>query len=245
MRIAICFRGISYLEHYDRNQDGTMPVFSVDFRDTLENIQANVLQPYKEQGHQVDVFLGTYHSPLEKELVEAYQPVATYFKEAYQHWRGAGWVFVNHFHIQLVELVEQYEREHSFQYDLIIMTRFDLWFLAPLTDYGIHLNKIMLNYEREDNLFFVPRLYLDVFKQVFHVLDQRKECSHELERFLKELGHDIVGYLHLGHPQPGEFEPMFRIGRYALGFVKRDVAGVILEDTLLLPTNCPRNPAYL
>ena len=55
MKYAICYRGISYKENYF-NEPGLNP-YNVDFFECLESNTKYLINPLKEKGNDVDVFI--------------------------------------------------------------------------------------------------------------------------------------------------------------------------------------------
>ena len=72
MKISIILRGISYLENYLHKYN--LNLYTIDFRDTFSSFEKNIIEQYLKKGYEVDIFILTYNSKYNKELLELYNP---------------------------------------------------------------------------------------------------------------------------------------------------------------------------
>ena len=77
MKIAVSLYGLLYGQFM---RDGQPSV--KDFKHCWPNINKNIIQPLRDMGHEVQVFVSSYKIPdeqLEKEFYEMVQPAGVYY----------------------------------------------------------------------------------------------------------------------------------------------------------------------
>jgi len=249
MRIALIFRGISYIDQYEHKYG--IPKHTIDFRNTGDSIVANLIQPLREAGHTVDVMFCTYHSNKEKDLLSFYQPVAHRFKEYQAIPLGAAQTIIGEpmlidQHMECIELMEGYEQEHGFQYDNVLITRFDLYYYQKITEVGVNTNQFNYAFwhiarptgappiwSSEDNFLFYPRAKTELLKQSFQEMKRDIQSTHLSGKYLIQKG-ERVRYL-FGEKGDGAHDyPFYKFARHIFGSA-RDFHRI--EDCLAVPMN--------
>ena len=165
-RLALLFFGISYMERFN-NRFGS--VNSVDYRECLSSQREMIYKYFTDLGYTIDIFLCTNPSSLQDQVVKDYKPVAFRFENGCRGHK-----------IKIVfDLVWDYSKENNIEYDLILLTRFDIKFMIPLAESNIkldHLNIVSILEEPDlicDNFYLMPGCYLESFKAV-----SKKAGSH-------------------------------------------------------------------
>ena len=241
MHIAVCLRGISYLQNYYHKYG--LPPYTIDFRDTSDSILKNIIDPLRNQGHEVDVYLYTYHSAYEHELEITYQPVKTIYKD-YQpiplriaQTQIGEPMLVDH-HIDCIDMIQDKK------YDHVIITRFDLYFYKNILEVGIDWNTFNYSFvhmarspqgiifSSEDNFVCYPYSKNKIFKECLLRMKQDKQSTHLSGKYLIDSG-ERVKYL-FGEKGEGAYDyPFYKFGRHIFGEVKE----YHLEHILTIPMN--------
>lgn len=254
MKIALALRGISYIEKY--NLRTNIPEYSIDFRDCYESIKQNLINSYNESGNTIDIFITTYHSKLENTLLDIYKPKKYIFNnyietppEIAQNINGK--LNIRQ-HIDLLNLIKEYEKEENIIYDTIIITRFDLYFYTSFKllniDYKVfncpfwHMNGNI--FSTEDNLLILPRNKLEVLYNILnnillgnynnipeYLIGKYISC-HQIGKFLLDSG-ETIKYL-FGEKGDGAYDyPIYKFARHIFGNAKV----YSIDDILKIPMN--------
>ena len=206
MRIAFCIRGLSK-----------------EFEASFLNLKTTMLDDLQCQGHTIDIFLNTYYHndpTLFASMMTKFQPVKVLLNK--MRTKPAMTYIVPRQCLECIDLVRQYESEHRFQYDAVIITRFDLTFNAPFSSFDIPHDKLSMecmfvpDRNSGDNFFYIPRHYLDAAYTSIQQLQAKRKISHQAWRFFEKNGipcHYIGGETTKRNPH---YDVMFRFTRYVL-----------------------------
>ena len=181
--MAILLSGLHYFENY--NNTGV----TVDFRKYVKNIKTKIYEFFQSQYH-IDTFLCTNSSVHLNHLLDTYKPVEHVIENegnmAVKKTKGLQSIF---YHSQ----------RHRIEYEIILLTRFDIYFLKEFTHDNIHLHKLNIisilehNKVCDDNLFILPWMYLKQFTNLLY-----QTAIHSREPF-------AIHYL------KNKFEKMFQV----------------------------------
>jgi len=249
MRVALLLRGVTYVERFVHRYG--IPPFTVDFRDTAPSIRANLIQPFVDAGHTVDVFLTTYHSALEDEVIRTYAPKKIHFHGDYapispqDHEPVAEPLMITQ-SLEMIAMSEEYEAETGTRYDFLILTRPDLYYYRRITD--VHVDFTMMNlsfwhiakpanappvFSGDDNFIGLPRSASDTFKECLAAQKSNGHSLHLTGKYMMARGLP-VRYL-FGEKGDGAYDyPLFKFGRHLFGQV-REFGSV--DDNLRVPLN--------
>lgn len=252
MRIALCLRGISYLENY-RHSRNTIPYHTLNFKNTGPSIKKCIIEPFEQQGDQVDVYFATYKSPCEQELIDFYKPVNVYFtdyKDLGDSYYHHGINILNQ-HSICIQLYKHTEQQQGFKYDQVIITRFDLYFYQNILDIGIDYTLVNIPFyhhhgERhifssEDNFLMYPGSKTDIVLQSIINIQhnmynndlQLWRTSHNIADFILEKG-ETIKYL-FGEKGDGPYDyPFYKFARHIFG-PKKEIKSI--EESLNIPMN--------
>lgn len=156
MKIAYLIRGISYINDYKN----VRAIYSKDWRRCI-----GIFNKFK-RGHDFDVFLHTYRHEHIDELIKDYKPVdyvITDFDDQLHPYYS-----LRNSLVHVLELFKKYQ----YQYDIVIVTRFDLFYKTNFSKMNITKpGNYFINESCEDNFIVLePKnidLYLDILNQKF------------------------------------------------------------------------------
>ena len=120
-KIALGLFGISYQKNYKHWMGWET---NIDWRKANVN---TAFIPFIKKKNNLDVFISTYHSPLEKKLISDFKPKAISFKDFVCNKENEQWVKNRHLMFkQTLDLMEAFLSIEK--YDYFIITRFDIRF---------------------------------------------------------------------------------------------------------------------
>jgi len=200
MRLAFCIKGISFLKKY-RTVWGKKT--SINFERSIENYISYLLTDLSKK-YQIDFFISTYNSPKNELLLKTFKPKKSlfkdYIKETIKPTNKRRFQIPASSTLEVLNLVEEYEKENSCKYDYIIITRFDLLFNKKFNDFNINNNAINILFQTssknvDDNFYFMPRCLLDTFLYATNKVKEQIIITHELNKYIPK------NNLHIIYPQ--------------------------------------------
>lgn len=207
MRIAIVFKGISYspgYTHWTKNQ------IRIDFRDNIRNLKKQLIEPLRNSNH-VDIYSLTYHHEFLHILAHTIEPTNTKIIN-----------YNNDPTYVLNTLVESLNMINKDEYDMVIITRFDINLKTKFTQVKYDLNKINFlckaNGSRkdivynDDTLFIIPTQYFYEFKTTIESLLAAKT----------NLGHHLI------------YNELYKKGIRDLSFIYNEVHEISVSRPLCL-----------
>lgn len=154
MKIGINLVGVSY-------NDGTIGRYR-NYEDALEGFMSNVVNPLKEEGHEIFFYIFTYDSPKKDDIIKTYNPVKSTFLDPNYNKMGGGDVLENTIKIISVTYINALNELVGEDLDLVISTRFDISFnINPFKQFNYEFDKFNFFF-REPILKTVP-LVCDTF----------------------------------------------------------------------------------
>jgi hypothetical protein len=134
MKIGINLVGVSY-------NDGTIGRYR-NYEDALEGFMNNIVNPLKEEGHEIHFYLFTYDSTKKEDIIKTYNPIKSTFLDPNYNKFGGGDKLENGMKtISATYINSLYELENE-KLDLIISTRFDISFnFNPFEKYNFEFDK--------------------------------------------------------------------------------------------------------
>jgi len=134
MKIGINLVGVSY-------NDGKIGRYR-NYEDALEGFMTNVVNPLKEEGHDIFFYLFTYESPKKEDIIKTYNPTKYTFLDPNYNKMGGGDVLGNQMKIISLTYINSLNELIDEDLDLIISTRFDISFnLNPFKEFNFEFNK--------------------------------------------------------------------------------------------------------
>jgi hypothetical protein len=134
MKIGINLVGVSY-------NDGKIGRYR-NYEDALEGFMTNVVNPLKEEGHDIFFYLFTYESPKKEDIIKTYNPTKSTFLDPNYNKMGGGEVLGNQMKIISLTYINSLNELVDEDLDLIISTRFDISFnLNPFKEFNFEFNK--------------------------------------------------------------------------------------------------------
>jgi len=183
MKYALCFRGISYYKDYIHNDSNE--AFDVDFSQTLNSFKQNIINPLKENGHEVDVFFTTYETEKLNYFIEQMNPVKVKLN-TYQTLSAGTWSNVFKIIIDSLTLVKEYQEETNSKYDFIIVSRFDNYIFENITNLFIPNNAISSISKGEDNFFIISGYIFELVYNYFIDMKYKNYITHYYIDYCKE-----------------------------------------------------------
>lgn len=184
-KLAIIFFGVSYT---DKNLYFFTNGYNiVDFRKSTDNYKKYIFDYFKNLGYEMDVFISTNkieNREIYNSLIETYKPIKIIENDNFgDNWESRSFKLKNG-----IKLCYKYSKENSINYDLCLITRFDLMFMKSFTKDNLDLNKMNIVSELEspgficDNLYIFPFIYI---KQFYKALKTNKIHHYIREEILK------------------------------------------------------------
>ena len=180
MKLALLLFGIS-LEINKYWQYGTL--YSVDYNNSYENYQKYIFEYFTNKGYDIDVYISTNSLPekYKKDLLDKYKPIKSNFIETIEEDRNLSE------NIKIDDVVNLCINE-GIEYDLILITKFDLLFKKGFDDINIIFDKFnIVNFLEEpdymcDNFYLLPYKYLSNFSKII------KSESYFIKKNLENIG---------------------------------------------------------
>ena len=148
MKIGINLVGVSY-------NDGNVGRYR-NYEDALEGFMNNIVNPLKEEEHEIHFYLFTYDSTKKEDIIKTYNPTKSTFLDPNYNKFGGGDKLENGMKTISATYINSLFQLQNEDLDLIISTRFDISFNKnPFKEYKYDFNKC--NYLwREPEFTHVP-----------------------------------------------------------------------------------------
>ena len=148
MKIGINLVGVSY-------NDGRIGRYR-NYEDAIDGFMSNVVNPLKEEGHEIFFYLFTYDSSKKEDILKIYNPKKSTFLDTNYNKLGGGDLIETGIKIISVTYINSLNQLLDEDLDLVISTRFDISFNKnPFKEYEYDFNKC--NYLwREPEFTHVP-----------------------------------------------------------------------------------------
>ena len=179
MKLALLLSGIS-LEINRHWQYGTL--YSVDYNNSYENYQKYIFEYFKNLGYDIDVYISTniLSEKYRDDLLNKYKPVKFNFIEDVEDIQLSKNSKID----DVVNLCLSEGRE----YDLIMITQFDLLFTRDFANSNLQLDKfniVSTSYDPDyicDNFYIFPYNYLSEFSKLI------KSNSYFIKKGFENIG---------------------------------------------------------
>lgn len=134
MKIGINLVGVSYNDGSGRYRN---------YEDAIDGFMSNVIEPLKEDGHEIKFYIYSYDSIKRNDILKAYEPVKKYhFTDPAYNTLGGGDKLPNGLKAISSNYINSLEQLKNEDLDLIISTRFDINFLKnPFKEYSFDFSK--------------------------------------------------------------------------------------------------------
>lgn len=164
MKIGINLVGVSY-------NDGTIGRYR-NYEDAFEGFMNNVVNPLKEDGHDIFFYLFTYDSPKKEDIIKTYNPKKYTFLDPNYNKFGGGDVLENSMKIISITYINSLNELINEDLDLVISTRFDISFnINPLKELNYELDKF--NFLFREPVFKTIPLVSDTFYVFPHSMTEK------------------------------------------------------------------------
>ena len=164
MKIGINLVGVSY-------NDGTFGRYR-NYEDAINGFMTNIVNPLKEEGHEISFYLFTYDSPKKEDIIKVYNPKKSTFLDPNYNKMGGGDILENTMKILSITYINSLKELVDEDLDLIISTRFDISFnMNPFKEFNYEFDKFNFFF-REPILKSIP-LVSDTFYVFPHNMVQK------------------------------------------------------------------------
>ena len=172
MKIGINLVGISY-------NDGIFGRYR-NYKDAINEFFAHIINPLKEEGHEISFYLCTYDNIKIEELEKDYQPINLVIAPSSYNQLGGGDKVGNFKAISSIYIVSL-EQIRNQDLDLVISTRFDIKFLKnPFKEYNFDFTKFNFLW-REPEFTHLPIVNDTFVVFPYNMLENVIDSIYEME----------------------------------------------------------------
>lgn len=204
-KLAILLFGIHYLNKY---QHWMKWETNIDYRKSVDNYKKNIYHAFGD--YYIDTFISSYVSDKQSELIETYNPKCLSFVEIDNNGKTNVEQRYDRF-INGLKMIKEYQDAHNIEYDLYVMTRFDLLFLKTISSLDIQQDKINISYNTicgddssfvDDNLYILTKGNLEKFYKICEKIP-KNIWFHNLNRYNGEYDiNQLVKGAYYSHKSP-------------------------------------------
>jgi len=180
MKIAVAFKGVHYMNGSHN--------WYIDFEKQVPNFKNCILHDLQSKGHDVDIFLSTYEYSSEKtELLKTlYSPARLNFIPYIENEERFSSQYRHYFNI--FEIINEYQMQNCINYDLIIITRYDIEMNNPFSFYNYDYSTFNICFKQPggdvDDCFWVfPAADLTSVYLTLHKMANDKVTLHKFEKY--------------------------------------------------------------
>ena len=180
MKLALLLSGIS-LEINKHWQYGTS--YSVDYNNSYENYQKYIFEYFKNKGYDIDVYISTNILPekYKEDLLYKYNPIKCNFLETIE---------------EDIQLTKKYKIDdvvnlcikEGKEYDLILITCFDILFQKDFSNSNISFDKFNIVSILEEPDYICDNFYLFPYKYLIPFSGIIKKDYHMIKVEIEKLG---------------------------------------------------------
>ena len=136
MKIGINLVGVSY---NNAKEGGRLR----DYENSIQNFYTNVVNPLRQDGHEVQFYLFSYKNEKQDKIVEDYYPTVKHtFIEQQLNKLGGGDRVGNGMKVMTVSYLNSLQQLYNEDLDLVISTRYDInFFRNPFKEYDYDFTK--------------------------------------------------------------------------------------------------------
>lgn len=181
-KLAVALTGIHYFQNYDHF---TNSKYNINFKKYVRNIKIKIYN-FFEKKYNIDTFIVTNPSIYQEELISIYNPVKYIINETFDHTIKK---------INSLEMILEYSNSNNKKYHLILVTRFDIYFLKDFTNIDPNKFNIISTLEKphlwDDNVYIFPFHYLSLFlenlKKLYDSFLAKRMVCHNIKHLLDKL----------------------------------------------------------
>jgi hypothetical protein len=171
--MAILFSGIHYMDSYHHFTNKNI---KIDYREYIKNIKTKIYGHFEKE-YTIDTFFSTNNSIYLNDLINTYKPIAydsNEYSDLLKDILPNNKINKNnnsYKKLKALRLLTNHILETNKNYDLILLTRFDIYIVKELTNVDINKFNIVSIVDNEfmcdDNLYIFPIHYLNTFFNIF------------------------------------------------------------------------------
>jgi len=167
-------------------------LYSVDYNNSYDNYQRYIFNFFKGKGYSIDVYISTNNLNTENDItdiIDKYKPVKYIIADDNDEECEAEKNYIISRNKKLESGIDLCI-DRGIEYDLVLITRFDLLFQKDFVDSNIQLDKINIVSVLDspnlicDNFYLFPYKYLKDFKKVIRKCAKINHCNikNDLEK---------------------------------------------------------------
>ena len=169
-RLAIILCGLHYCKdylHYNKES------YFINYQHYFYNIKKS-LYNFFESNYDIDTFISTNDSPILNNLLDDYKPLEYIISNESKN-------------NKLLKILELFLLQYANNYDALILTRFDIYFLKTFINIDYNKLNIISILETsnviDDNFYFIPNKYIGNFLIILieNLKSNNKDCLHYLK----------------------------------------------------------------
>lgn len=175
-KVALLLFGISYSEYKHWNRHWFKNNLMIDYKYSYENYQKYIFKYFNNLNYDIDVFFCTNKSSKQDEIIKLYKPKSYMFIDNLDSNHLSKNIKIKN----VLELCINYSSYNNIDYENVIMSRFDLYFLDDFNKVNIDLNKfnfvsIMEKDNRIcDNFYIFP---FKIIKKFLRIINSKLDIS--------------------------------------------------------------------
>ena len=248
-RMALLFNGIHYQKQYKHYSNN---LINIDFRQYTKNIKTKLIDHF-EKNYIIDTFICSSPSEISSELLDFYKP-KSYFLDDTDKLSKILYGRLFKF-IKVLQLLIDYIELNKVLYDIVCITRFDIYFMKDFLNIDITKLNIVSILEHpgicDDNFYLFPIYFLkDFYDLVYHQIMNNKTTTiilhNTLHKFIElfpinYLCNEGVVVRHLSFFKLRFFDSIvFKLNKYIFSdnvwytSIDRNSQMMLLNDTICL-----------
>lgn len=192
MKLALLLFGLSKLDYYHIKLKKNM---LINYEKSIDNYKKYIYEYFENKGYDIDVYFTTniLNDDEKEKIIKTFKPISCNFLNNHKNKKiGRSIKFKN-----VVKLC----LDSKIDYDLVLITRFDLIFNIDFNNSNIDLNKFNLVSTLEkpglicDNFYLFPYKFLDKFYELLLKVDDDKAYHFILDTIEEINGKDFINYI--------------------------------------------------
>jgi len=186
MRLAIILYGISYYTYRHWNNIDVV----IDFNKSYNNYKKKIIDHFTKLNYEIDVFIATYKNEQKNKIIKLYNPKKYIFKDFINKNDDDKDLVRNKMFISGLYLCYSYAKVNKINYDLVLITRFDIYFMESFENKldlkKMNIVSILEHYDTiDDNLYIFPYKIFNIFIRL--CLENIKLSRHKYKNLIEKI----------------------------------------------------------
>lgn len=171
-RVAIIFAGLHYaIKNCERHKADIYDVINdVDYRKYVKNIDTKLFNFFRKDDYEIDTYVSTNNSEMKENMIRTYQPKISIFDDKTTRVEKI---------IKILQAIYENVIFNKNGYNLICITRFDIYFMRELCGVKKDMFNIVSILEKDnlidDNFYIFPFQYIGRFMSILQTICHDKK----------------------------------------------------------------------